>query len=180
MSRLRTITTQSPAIVISTVALVFSLGAGAGAGYAATVIQGNQIAPHSIQANRLVNHSIGATQLSPQLPATKIAFHRLKLINGWQSSQNAFDTGNPAYGIRDGIVYLSGSVHQAKVGNTEFAVLPKGARPTHDLYLTVYTFQGTTGTLRVEPNGQLLAISSTNTASQDYTSLAAVCFPVNS
>jgi hypothetical protein len=26
----------------------------------------------------------------------------------------------------------------------------------------------------------LLAISSTNTASQDYTSLAAVCFPVNS
>jgi hypothetical protein len=174
MSRLRTIAARSPAVVISTVALVFSLGAGAG--YAATVIQGSQIAPHSIPANRLVNHSIGATQLQ----ATKIVFHQLKLSNGWRSSQSAFDTGNPAYGTRDGIVYLAGSVHQAKIGNTEFAVLPKGDRPAHELYITVYTFQGTTGTLRIEPNGQLLAISSTNTNSQDYTSLAAVSFPVNS
>jgi hypothetical protein len=111
-----------------------------------------------------------------QLQATKIGFHPLKLVNGWLSSQSRFDTGNPAYGTRDGIVYLAGSIHRAKAGGTEFAVLPPGDRPAHNLYIMIYTFLATTGTLQVKPNGELLAFSSTNTTAQDYTSLAGISF----
>jgi hypothetical protein len=174
MSRLRSITTQSPAIVISVMALVFSLGTGAG--YAATLIKGSQIAPHSIPANRLVNHSVGAAQLQ----ATKITFHKLKLVNGWVSSQSTYSTGNPSYGIRDGVVYLSGSAHQTSGTIAVFGILPKGYRPAHDLYLTVYTLNGTAGTLVIQATGKMTAVSTPGTNATGFTSLAAVSFPVNS
>jgi hypothetical protein len=152
MSRLRSITAQSPAIVVSVLALVFALGSGAS--YAATRDPG----------------------ASPQ-KAARVTFHRLKLIDGWHSSQGQYSTGNPSYAEQNGIVYLSGSLHAASGSNVEFAVLPKGDRPSHYLYITVYTLDVTAGAIEIEPNGQMLALGSETTG---YTSLATVSFPANS
>jgi hypothetical protein len=152
MSRLRSITAQSPAIVISVLALVFALGSGAS--YAAT-------------------RNTGA---SPQ-QAARVTFHKLKLINGWHSSQGQYGTGNPSYAQQNGIVYLSGSLHAASGSPGEFAVLPKGNRPSHYLYITVYTLDQTTGAIEIMPDGVMYAIGSQTLG---YASLASVSFPVNS
>jgi hypothetical protein len=153
MSRLRSITAQSPAILISIVALVFALGSGAG--YAAT------------------HHAAASSK--------NLKMHALTLRNGWKSSQSIYNTGNPSYAVQDGIVYLAGSAHQPTAGNDEIAVLPKSARPKHDLYLSVYTFDGTAGSLLIEPNGAILGYNESSAAlAQEYISLASVSFPVGS
>jgi hypothetical protein len=149
MKSLRSVAAQSPAIVISVLALILSVGGGAA--YAAT------------SASR----------------APAIVWHKLALIHGWKSSQGQYDTGNPSYSISNGVVYLSGSLHTAGT-DTEFAVLPKGARPTHDLYITVYTVDDTTGTLYIGANGEMEAYSPTAADAEDFTSLAAVSFPTSS
>ena len=46
-----------------------------------------------------------------------------------------------------GVVYLSGSLATAGT-NEAFAVLPAGARPAHDLYIKVYTFGSSVGTVK--------------------------------
>jgi hypothetical protein len=65
----------------------------------------------------------------------------------------------------------------------DFATLPKGNRPTHQLFITVYTFDGAPGIIIVNTNGVLEALpesgASTDTATE-FTSLAGVSFPVNS
>ena len=152
MSRLRSIMAQSPAIVISVVALVFALGSGAS--YAAV-------------------RSAGA---SPQ-KAARVTFHTLKLLHGWRSSQSEYNSGSPSYGQQNGVVYLSGSLHRSGTKAGDFAVLPKGSRPRHNLWITVYTLDGTSGTLQIDANGQMYA---GGTSATGYLSLAAVSFPVNS
>ncbi len=78
---------QSPAIVISVIALTFSLGGGAG--YAASVA-------------------------SAKAPATKIIWHKLGLINKWHE---VFATnGAPSYAISNGIVYLYGAMQGGTAG----------------------------------------------------------------
>src|SRR5271166_1705323 len=61
--------------------------------------------------------------------ASGVTWHRLSTINGWVSSQSPYATGNPSWGVRDGIVYLSGSVRQPGGNPThnEFGVLPAAA-----------------------------------------------------
>jgi hypothetical protein len=149
MSRLRTIIGQSPAIAISIVALVFALGGGAG--YAAST-----------------------TATAP----AKITLHSIPLKNGWRSAQSVYGTGNPSYTVQNGIVYLTGSVHKPTAGSDEVGVLPKAARPGHDLYLPAYTLDATEGTVLIEPNGKIFAYgASSNTDSEGYTSLAGISFP---
>lgn len=151
MSRLRSITAQSPAIVISIVALVFALGSGAG--YAAT---------HAATA------------------AAKLTLRSIPLRDGWVSAQSTYNTGNPSYAIENGIVYLSGSVLQASAGSDVIGVLPKSARPKHYLYLSVYTLDGTAGTVQIRPNGQIYAYSTPSSDATGYTSLASISYPVGS
>jgi hypothetical protein len=111
MRKIRSIATQSPAIAISILALVFSLGTGAG--YAAT-------------------HDTTKT-------TTHVTWHNLGTTNGWHSGAHAADipeTDNPGYTIINDVVYLTGSVVTANSTNPEllpFAALPKGYRPTHAL-----------------------------------------------
>lgn len=150
MKSLRSVAAQSPAIVISVLALILSVGGGAA--YAATS--------------------------AARTPA--ITWHTLTLLHGWKSSQGQYGTGNPGYSVSNGIVYLSGSLHQASGTKDQFATLPKGARPTHDLYITVYTYDGTSGTLYIGANGVLDAYSLTAADARDFTSLAAVSFPTSS
>jgi hypothetical protein len=173
MGRLRSLITQSPAIVISLLAVALSFGGGA---YAST---------HHGHASNYppvrVSNSPAATQTAT---AAGVPWTSLTLINGWATENGAFGTGNPKVSLQGGIVYLSGSLAQSTPGNATFANLPSSFRPTHNLYITVYTNGSTTGTLFISHGGVMEAYSNTSCGSgntaQCFTSLATVSFPINS
>jgi hypothetical protein len=153
--RWRSLATHAPALIISVMALAFSLG---GAAYASTQLIGG---------------------------ATGVTFHPITLINGWKSDQSMYDSGNPSVGIENGVVYLSGSLTQPSGGNEQFATLPPADRPAHDIWIIVYTLSGTSGTVQILHTGVAFASSNTAcTASlndaQCFTSLAGISYPVNS
>jgi hypothetical protein len=113
-------------------------------------------------------------------PVAAATTHKLGLLNGWTSGQGRFRTGDPAYSVRGGVVYLSGSLVQNTAGADMFATLPPGARPKHGLYVKVYTYGGSVGTLYIQPNGTMQAYSPNPNAARAYTSLAAISFPLGS
>jgi hypothetical protein len=148
-----------PALALSVAALALSLG---GVAYASA----------GSPAPRVVH------------PATSVVLHKIPLLNGWKSVQSAFTSGDPSAGVLNGVVYLSGSLTQPVAGSQIFATLPAGYRPAHNMWMTVYTFGDTSGTLYIGKNGTMQAFSGTscsalNTA-QCYTSLAGVSYPKNS
>lgn len=106
-------------------------------------------------------------------PLATIKSHKLALQNGWVSSQSQWGTGDPAYAISGGVVYLSGSLKSGT--ETTAFTLPKAARPSHQLLLSVYTNGGTTGVITVTPAGTVFiqGLDSTN-----FTSLANISYPV--
>jgi len=164
MGRIRTLGMQSPAIVISTLALLFSLGGGA---YAATSLA---------SGNAAVSRTAGSANLS---------FHKLTLRNGWEPAPKAYDAGTPSYTISNGIVYLSGGIFQPVQGNAEFAVLPKGARPATNLFITVSVGEGLSnvGTLFISPKGVMEVYETPTgqgTPAADFTALGGVSFPLGS
>ena len=79
--------------------------------------------------------SASAATAQPAGPTiTGVTWHQLALINGWVSGQSQSPgDGIPAFGVRNGVVYLTGSVMQTSGTNGEFAVLPSAARPAHVL-----------------------------------------------
>jgi hypothetical protein len=104
------------------------------------------------------------------------AWQPLTLQNGWQSEQTVYQTGDPSYcAASDGMVYLSGSL-ALPAGNSfiPFATLPSYAAPAHTEFMSVYTYNGTPGTLEVDTNGSLRAYFGNAT---QFTSLAGVSFP---
>ena len=164
MGRFRSLAAQSPAIVISILAVALSFGGGA---YAST---------HASAGNPAAgSHSVATAGVS---------WTSLSLINGWASENGAFGTGNPKVAEQSNVVYLSGSLAQATPGSTEFAILPSSFRPAHNMYITVYTNGDTTGTLYIGHDGTMEAYSGTScgsgTTAQCFTSLATVSFPINS
>lgn len=106
-------------------------------------------------------------------PFTVTARHKLTLINGWKSAQGAWNTGDPAYTVSGGVVYLSGSLSQPTAGGPVFAVLPKAIRPAAVQYLPAYTFGGVIGRVQIYPNGLIFARFG---QSQQFTSLAGVSY----
>jgi hypothetical protein len=163
MGRFRSLFAQSPAIVISILAVALSLGGGA---YASAHLSGS----NPPTASGAVTSGVSWTSLS--------------LMNGWASENGTYGTGNPKVAEQNNVVYLSGSLAQAIPGSSEFAVLPSSFRPTHNLYITVYTNGDTSGTLYIASNGEMEAYSSGTCGSGDtaqcFTSLATVSFPINS
>ena len=99
----------------------------------------------------------------------------LSLQNGWHSEQSAWNSGDPAYCIDNGFVYLSGSLAQSGSSGDYFAGLPQQARPGSNLYLSVYTYGGTTGVVQIDTNGAMYAYGGSATA---FTSLAGISFPM--
>ena len=106
-------------------------------------------------------------------PATATARHKLTLINGWKSAQAAWNTGDPAYTVSGGVVYLSGSLSQSTAGGPVFAVLPKAIRPATVQYLPAYTFGGVIGRVQIYPDGLIFARFG---QSRQFTSLAGVSY----
>ncbi|HEX9063538.1 MAG TPA: hypothetical protein VF843_00425 [Streptosporangiaceae bacterium] len=112
-------------------------------------------------------------------PVASAKPHKLTLLHGWHSEQGAWNSGNPSYAVSNGIVYLSGSL--ATSGTNEvFGVLPKGYRPSHLLYIKVYTYGSTVGTVFIDPNGTMEAYGPSGTSARQFTSLAGLSFPLGS
>jgi len=127
----------------------------------------------------LAGAAVGAPAASAQL--TNVCdWQHLDLINGWQSEQTVYDTGTPSFCVlKDGVVYLGGSLAQPTAGPDEFAVLPPFARPPHNLYLSVYTMDGAAGVLQINTDGGMYAYNAPNQGdARDFTSLAGVSFPL--
>jgi len=129
---------------------------------------------HSGKMAALGGNSTAFTSLAAiSYPTAAIRTHPLALKNGWQSDQPIFGTGNPAYAVSHGVVYLSGSLHG---GTSQVAfTLPEAARPAHQMYVLVYTLDDTFGWLRLLPAGQ---VEIGGLSSSGYTSLAGISFPV--
>jgi hypothetical protein len=156
MSRFRSMLNQSPAIVISVVALAFSLGGGAG--YAAS------------------------TTSSHPAAAAKTTWHALSLRNGWKSAASRFHTGGPAFTVIDKVVYLTGVAYQpANSANPPavVAVLPKAERPKHSLWFSIYDYAAAgNANLEIATNGDVEVIGGTDSAF--FTSFAGVSYPLGS
>jgi hypothetical protein len=107
-------------------------------------------------------------------PSAPVKSHAELLLNGWQSSQPVYSTGDPSDVVRKGVVYLSGSMH---AGTSPLAfVLPKAARPAHTLYISVYTFDGSKpGLIEIVRQGE---VEVTGMGAVGFTSLANISFPV--
>lgn len=173
MRRIRSILTRSPALAISAIALVLSLSSGA---YAAGILNGAQLAHSTIPANRLQPHSV----TSFQLRSANVTWHRLVLRNGWTAEPAATNQGKPRYARSNGIIYLSGALHQPSGTSNIIAYLPRGYRPSHNLSVPVVTGLPPFGYLWIQPNGAVKVFTSPAASGQAFTSLAGVSFPVNS
>jgi hypothetical protein len=153
MSRFRTIMSQSPAIVISVIALTFSLGGGAG--YAATVIAKGS--------------------------APKITWHKLPLRNGWAAAAKGYGASKPEYTVSNGIVYLDGGVSRSNTAvPSVIGVLPKSARPKHVLAFAAFNYAaGGESSFYVDPNGDIEVLGNGGDESF-FTSLDGIVFPLGS
>ena len=101
----------------------------------------------------------------------------LTLLNGWQSEQSVYNTGDPAVAISNGVVYLSGSARQSSGYQSILAQLSAAYRPSHWLFLPIYTLNGTEGSLAIDPQGNVYALGN-NVAG--YVSLAGIHYPLGS
>ncbi len=175
MRRIRSFAAQTPALVISVLAVALSVGGGA---YASThMTPGPSQGPvHTLQ----VAHSQGTAR---SLTAG-VSWNSIVLQNGWVSSNSSFASGNPKVALQSNVVYLSGSLHQSSGSSAVFGFLPSTFRPAHNMWITVYTFGGTSGTLFIGKDGTMEAVSSSSCGSlnsaQCFTSLATVSYPINS
>jgi hypothetical protein len=178
MGRIRSLATQTPAITISVLAVALSLGSGA---YAATQAGHSQPAANSQAAQAKAADRAPARHTTI---TSGVSWNSITLINGWASENANFSSGNPKVAIQSNIVYLSGSLHQPTPGNATFSVLPSQFRPTHNMWITVYTVDDSVGTLFIGKDGTMEAFSpgacGTGDTAQCYTSLATVSYPINS
>jgi hypothetical protein len=105
--------------------------------------------------------------------SSPLGFSTLSLKNSWVSENSAYDSGNPAVAIdSEGIVHLSGSMAGGSYDTVAF-VLPSADRPPAAIYVNTYTNEGTTGSLLIEKNGDVLPFGSDVAT---YTSLAGITF----
>jgi hypothetical protein len=119
----------------------------------------------------------------PATMATGLTWHPFTLLNGWQSAQGQYSTGDPAWAAKNGIVYLSGSLTQPAADTIdEVAVLPKAAWPAAAQSPSVvsYTYDGTQGFVDVTSQGVVYAFGATYSNAQAYTSLAGISYPAAS
>jgi len=114
-------------------------------------------------------------------PVAGSAWQPLSLMDGWQPSQSGCASGAPAYYISYGVVYLDGTLARPGAGSAQIAVLPSGARPTHDLYLTVSAEGLPYCVLRIDPSGAMyLFPSAAGGVPTTYASLGGISYHLGS
>jgi hypothetical protein len=86
-------------------------------------------------------------------PAPGTTWHSLPVRNGWQIGSKA--TGGPAYAVKAGVAYLTGSVRRPTLVGVPFAALPAAIRPIDDLLMLAYTGPGNPGNIGVVPGNGL-------------------------
>jgi hypothetical protein len=108
------------------------------------------------------------------------AWTPLSLQAGWATGQGDCQLGwKPSYAVINHVVYLSGAVIQSQPGISGLiGTLPLGARPQHDLYLSVSTGQNAPGALHISPNGQMILFGGATQSS--LTSLSGISFQMSS
>ena len=129
-------------------------------------------------------HSQGAAHSTASNVTAGVPWNSIVLQNGWASANATYSSGNPKVALQSNVVYLSGSLHQSTPGSPVFGFLPSTFRPEHNMWITVYTFGGTSGTLYIGKDGTMEAFASgtcdSGNSAQCYTSLASVSYPTNS
>jgi hypothetical protein len=104
----------------------------------------------------------------------------MPLQNGWQSAQSAYNTGDPAFSISNGVVHLSGSLYRpagTPVGvpnGGDPGALPPQAVPADSCFEALtYTFGGGMWRLGIQQStGNLF-----DAVDNRYTSLAGINYP---
>jgi hypothetical protein len=125
--------------------------------------------------NAFYGDAAGYTSLDGiSYPAAGTRWHKLALTTRWTSAQRSFGTGDPAYTVRGGIVYLSGGAIGKSPLSLDIAILPPGARPRYTLWIRAYTFGGAVGTLLILPDGAIQAFGG---ISGSFLSVAGISFP---
>lgn len=115
---------------------------------------------------------------SPASASSSFTWHNFTLLNGWKTAGTPkLITGHPGWAINNGVVYLRGAIKQTgPITDEVFATLPKGDRPTRNLYIQVFTMNTQPGSLLITPKGNLEAF---NGNARLFTSLASVSFPTS-
>ena len=167
---------------VTATALVALTAATAGTAASAATVRPAHAVAHAARA-QLSGHD--AARRSAAATLTGVTWHPLTLLNGWQSAESLYGTGDPAWAIKNGIVYLSGSLTQPGGGptsSTEFADLPQAAwpAPAQDQTIPDFTLGGAQGFIDVTDLGFLYAFSPTSGPAQAFTSLAGISYPAAS
>jgi hypothetical protein len=141
---------------------------------AKSLIAASAVLAVAVTASSAAAAGSASASTRPITTASGVTWHKLVLLNGWQPINGS---GSPAWALQNGVVYLTGSIHQVSGNNPEFAVLPTLAAPAHVQYIPVHTNNNTGGYLDVYPFGGLGAGSSPSGNARADTSLAGVSFP---
>jgi hypothetical protein len=144
---------------------------GSGTGTPGTV----QISPNGVMT---ASAPTGSTRVLTSLaavdfPAAGGPWTTMALRAGWRSGAAKFHTGGPAYTVRAGIVYLSGSLFSNGTG-AFVTRLGKNARPRSVLYISVYNHGGLAGEVVIFPGG---AVYTYGASGHVQTALDGVSYP---
>ena len=120
--------------------------------------------------------STGYTSLAGvSYPDAAVTPTDVPLLNGWQSADNLYITGDPAFSITSGIVHLSGSLRRpAGNGPQTAAQLPPQAWPSDNCFRTpTYTYGGGIWNLGIQtPGGYVF-----DAFDSRYISMAGINYP---
>jgi hypothetical protein len=107
-----------------------------------------------------------------QVRGTAIRFQRLQLIRPWH--------GRIEFGIRGGVVYLTGFAITEAKSSTAITVLPPPIRPRAPLDIPIAAVPATALTMRITPDGLVLLLSGPRVSHVSQIWLSGVSFPLRS
>jgi hypothetical protein len=149
------------------------------AGYRSTAtLQIDTNGEMQVSSDPISNAQTNTSLAAISYPIADVTWHKLNLINGWQSAQSIYHTGDPAYAIKGGVVYISGSLEQPSGTRKEFAVLPRAARPARQVDLLVYAYGGRPAGLVIGSGGAMRISDAPQSNARVFSSLATIAYPV--
>lgn len=117
---------------------------------------------------------------SATFPLASTAIKTLPLRNGWKPAAASLGTGNPGYSQVAGVVCLSGALNGATATSSTFAALPTSIRPQHTVVLIADIKNGAGAMIGLGSTGLNTIDASDGLSAKQLTSLASVCYPINS